>query len=66
LRRFARALSEAQRGRLSVFGDLAGNFDVLDAANGQKLWSRPLGSTISGSARANDRQRHESHGVVRT
>ena len=52
------------------FGDLGGNFYALDAANGQKLWSRQLGGAIGGSPRANDRQRQECHsgfrGVVRT
>jgi outer membrane protein assembly factor BamB len=52
------------------FGDRGGNFYALDAANGQKLWSRQLGGAIGGALRANDRQRQESHigfrSVVRT
>jgi len=30
------------------FGDLGGNFYVLDAANGQKLWGQELGGVIGG------------------
>ena len=30
------------------FGDMGGNFYVLDAANGQKLWGEQLGGGIGG------------------
>jgi alcohol dehydrogenase (cytochrome c) len=30
------------------FGDIGGNFYVLDAANGQKLWGQELGGAIGG------------------
>ena len=30
------------------FGDIGGNFYVLDAANGQKLWGQDLGGAIGG------------------
>jgi hypothetical protein len=63
LHRLARALPEAHRdGRgVGLFGDLGGNFHVLDAANGQRLWSRQLGGAIGAAPRANDRQRQERH-----
>ena len=30
------------------FGDMGGNFYVLDAANGQKLWGQKIGGAIAG------------------
>jgi serine protease Do len=35
-------------GGVVFFGDIGGNFYVLDAANGQKLWSQELGGAIGG------------------
>jgi alcohol dehydrogenase (cytochrome c) len=35
-------------GGVVFFGDLGGNFYVLDAANGQKLWGQELGGAIGG------------------
>jgi alcohol dehydrogenase (cytochrome c) len=35
-------------GGVVFFGDLGGNFYVLDAANGQKLWGQNLGGAIGG------------------
>ncbi len=42
------------------FGDLGGNFDALDAANGRKPWGENLGDTIGGGVityAVNDAQR---------
>ena len=30
------------------FGDMGGNFYVLDVANGQKLWGQKIGGAIAG------------------
>ena len=30
------------------FGDMGGNFYVLDAINGQKLWGQKIGGAIAG------------------
>jgi alcohol dehydrogenase (cytochrome c) len=35
-------------GGIVFFGDLGGNFYVLDAANGQKLWGQKIGGAIGG------------------
>jgi alcohol dehydrogenase (cytochrome c) len=35
-------------GGVAFFGDMGGNFYVLDAANGQKLWGRKIGGAIGG------------------
>jgi alcohol dehydrogenase (cytochrome c) len=35
-------------GGVVFFGDIGGNFYVLDAANGQKLWGQELGGAIGG------------------
>jgi len=35
-------------GGIVFFGDMGGNFYVLDAANGQKLWGEQLGGGIGG------------------
>ncbi|MGO9986267.1 MAG: pyrroloquinoline quinone-dependent dehydrogenase [Rhodomicrobium sp.] len=35
-------------GGIVFFGDMGGNFYVLDAANGQKLWGRKIGGAIGG------------------
>ena len=35
-------------GGVVFFGDMGGNFYVLDAANGQKLWSQYMGGAIGG------------------
>jgi alcohol dehydrogenase (cytochrome c) len=31
-----------------LFGDMGGNFYVLDAANGQRLWGQKIGGAIGG------------------
>ena len=35
-------------GGIVFFGDMGGNFYVLDAANGQRLWGRKIGGAIGG------------------
>jgi len=35
-------------GGIVFFGDMGGNFYVLDAANGQKLWGQKIGGAIAG------------------
>ncbi len=35
-------------GGIVLFGDMGGNFYVLDAANGQKLWGQYMGGAIGG------------------
>ncbi len=35
-------------GGVAFFGDMGGNFYVLDAANGQKLWGRKIGGAVGG------------------
>ena len=35
-------------GGVVFFGDMGGNFYVLDAANGQKLWGQKIGGAIGG------------------
>jgi alcohol dehydrogenase (cytochrome c) len=35
-------------GGVVFFGDVGGNFYVLDAANGQKLWGHQLGGALGG------------------
>ena len=35
-------------GGIVFFGDMGGNFYVLDTANGQKLWGRKIGGAIAG------------------
>jgi alcohol dehydrogenase (cytochrome c) len=35
-------------GGIAFFGDMGGNFYVLDTANGQKLWGRKIGGAIGG------------------
>ena len=35
-------------GGIVFFGDMGGNFYVLDAANGRKLWGRTIGGAIGG------------------
>ena len=35
-------------GGVVFFGDIGGNFYVLDAANGQKLWGQNIGGAIGG------------------
>lgn len=35
-------------GNLLLFGDMGGNFYVLNASNGEKLWSQDLGGAIAG------------------
>jgi alcohol dehydrogenase (cytochrome c) len=47
-------------GGVVFFGDVGGNFYALDAANGQRLWSKDLGSAIGGGVityRVNGAQR---------
>jgi PQQ-dependent dehydrogenase (methanol/ethanol family) len=38
----------ATGGGLVLFGDMGGNFYVLDAASGKKLWNKKLGGAIGG------------------
>ncbi|MGI8569666.1 MAG: pyrroloquinoline quinone-dependent dehydrogenase [Methylocella sp.] len=35
-------------GGIAFFGDMGGNFYVLDAANGQRLWGQKIGGAIGG------------------
>jgi alcohol dehydrogenase (cytochrome c) len=35
-------------GGVVLFGDMGGNFYVLDAANGRKLWGQKIGGAIGG------------------
>ena len=35
-------------GGIVFFGDMGGNFYVLDAANGQRLWGQKIGGAIGG------------------
>jgi alcohol dehydrogenase (cytochrome c) len=35
-------------GGVVFFGDMGGNFYVLDAANGQRLWGQKIGGAIGG------------------
>ena len=35
-------------GGIVFFGDMGGNFYVLDVANGQKLWGQKIGGAIAG------------------
>lgn len=37
-------------GGIVFFGDMGGNFCVLDAANGQRLWGQKIGGAIGGFA----------------
>ncbi len=56
-------------GGIVFFGDMGGNFYVLDAANGRKLWGKKIGGAIGGGRRylfsqwdTKDRRRKRSHG----
>ena len=35
-------------GGVVFFGDMVGNFYVLDVSNGQQLWGQKIGGTIGG------------------
>ena len=35
-------------GNIVFFGDMGGNFYVLNAANGEKLWGRKIGGAVGG------------------
>ena len=35
-------------GGIVLFGDMGGNFYVLETASGQKLWGRKIGGAIAG------------------
>jgi alcohol dehydrogenase (cytochrome c) len=38
------------RGGIVFFGDMAGNFYVLDTVDGRKLWGQKIGGAIGGGA----------------
>jgi alcohol dehydrogenase (cytochrome c) len=47
-------------GGIAFFGDMGGNFYVLDVANGQKLWGQKIGAAVGGGVityRANGSQK---------